>query len=301
MKRLVIRSTEYQELLKNYEHWLRSLGYADQTIKSFPVHVREFMYWLEQRHCLSIRNLKMEYEEEYRNYLESRENEVTGGGLSSYAINKQLVSINNFMSYLLAHNRGLFTLHFKTIECTGKREILNKKEVKSLYEVSREQGREGKYFRGQRDRAILGIYYGCGLRLSEGINLDVDDIDFRNQKLLVRKGKGRKEREVPIALGCLDDLEEYIREGREWYLKKDTDALLLNCYGSRLKSSGIYYNLSRLKSEAMIIKDTSVHGLRHSVATHLLRAGMNLDKIREFLGHASLESTQIYTHIAYEN
>ena len=309
MKKLALKSNHYKEIIKAYEAWLEVLGYPEETKYSFPVHVREFLYYLEEHSCLSITHLQESHRDEYESHLKSRKNQVRGGGLESNTINKHYVAINNFMSYLHYHNRNLQTFHFSKQEATSSPIILKETEIQALYEISYERGREGSYYYGQRDRAILAIYYGCGLRLSEGIALDIDDIDFTNQILRVRKGKGGKSREVPIAVKCLEDLKSYVEEGRDWYKynykhqkKQDIEeALFLNTRGNRLGRSGIYLRLQKLQSRLLIDKHFSTHSLRHSVATHLLRAGMEIEKIREFLGHNSLESTQLYTHLSYGN
>lgn len=312
MKKLKLQSSHYKEIIKTYEVYLKSLGYPEETQSSFTSHVREFLHYLDTQ-CPFITDLKPEHREEYEHYLKNRKNETYHGGLASNTINKHYVAVNNFMTYLYNHHPDLETIHFKREETTSNPTVLKEKEIKDLYEVTYERGREGSYFKGQRDRAILAIYYGCGLRLSEGISLNVEDIDLLNQKLIVRNGKGNKSREVPIAVRCLEDLKSYINEGREWYLEDhkqsryprrkqgvETAALLVNQKGNRLKSSGIYLRIESLRTRAMI-KPFSPHSLRHSVATHLLKAGMELEKIKDFLGHSTMESTQIYTHLVYGN
>ena len=309
MKKLHLESSHYKSLLKHYKSHLKILGYPEKTQYSFTNHVREFMHQLSEQNCRNIAGLKQSHKEFYENYLTQRRNETYHGRLATNTINKHYVAINNFMNYLHHHNPDLETIHFARLEVESNPTVLKEKEVKDLYEVTYQRNREGSYYSGQRDRAILAIYYGCGLRLSEGINLNVEDIDFMNQTLKVLKGKGSKSREVPIAVNCLEDLKSYINEGRNWYLedhkqrgirKQESAALLLNQSGNRLQSGGIYYRIKSMQTRAMI-KRFSPHSLRHSIATHLLAAGMELEKIKEFLGHSSLESTQIYTHLIHED
>ena len=310
MKKLQLESSHYKSLLKNYENHLKILGYPEKTQESFTNHVKEFMYQLEEQNCRNITGLKQSHKEFYENYLTQRKNEIYEGRLATNTINKHYVAINNFMNYLHHHNPELETIHFNREKATSNPTVLKEKEIKDLYEVTYERNREGSYYSGQRDRVILAIYYGCGLRLSEGINLNVEDIDFMNQTLKVIKGKGNKSREVPIALNCLEDLKSYIEEGRTWYQeyhkqgvyqkKQATPSLLINQQGGRLQSGGIYARINSMQTRAMI-KRFSPHSLRHSIATHLLAAGMELEKIKEFLGHSSLESTQIYTHLIHED
>jgi integrase/recombinase XerD len=173
---------------------------------------------------------------------------------------------------------------------------------------------------GQRDRAIIAIFYGCGLRRSEGKNLNITDIDLQKQLLFVRKGKGNKQRYVPIAAKHLQDIKDYLQEGREWFLmnndanetwqskrhgvplvKKinaDDTAFFVSQQSVRMRE--FYQRLEQMKTRAKLEKNLTLHGLRHSIATHLLQSGMDIEEIAKFLGHSSLASTQIYTHIINE-
>jgi len=300
MKKLNIQSSHYKKLLQKYEDYLKILGYPEETQISFTSHVREFLSWLETRNCRSITDLKESHKEEYERYLKSRKNETRGGGLNSHSINKHYVAVNNFMSYLYAHNRGLNVLHFKRLEAISNPRVLTKKEIKDLYEVSYEHERTGSYYRGQRDRAMLAVYYGCGLRLSEGVKLDLSDVDFTNQILKVRNGKNNKSREVPIAVNCLEDLRKYIEESRDWYhythstnhpeqqkQEIDKEALFLNCYGKRISKSSVYQTLRKLKKRTLIEKGFSTHSLRHSIATH---------RSRQFRINTNLHTYRIWKH-----
>ena len=154
---------------------------------------------------------------------------------------------------------------------------------------------------GLRDKAVLSVFYGCGLRRNEGVNLNVDDIYFDEKLLHVRKGKGNKERLVPLNEAVLKHLELYVYDGRPELANKNETALLIGKKSARLMGNGCYRRLKSLqqKSESITLKqkEISLHTLRHSIATHLLQAGMSLESIAEFLGHSSLESTQIYTHV----
>jgi integrase/recombinase XerD len=155
-----------------------------------------------------------------------------------------------------------------------------------------------------RDRAMLAVYYGCGLRNGEGVNLDVDDVHFDQQLLHVRKGKNYKERLVPLSSHTIEHLQNYLYDARPFLLLNKTDALFLSNSGKRLSGQMMLLRLKVLiqltGNTELQHKDIHVHTLRHSIATHLLQNGMSLEKIKEFLGHTSLESTQIYTHLIGE-
>jgi site-specific recombinase XerD len=147
---------------------------------------------------------------------------------------------------------------------------------------------------------MLALYYGCGLRKNEGVNINVGDLLLEKDVVYVRKGKGHKERYVPLAGGNKTDLENYIHYGRPRAGEKREDALLLNIGGKRLSGQAAYNRLQQLRTAASIKKPAGLHTLRHSIASHLLHSGMRLEQIQRFLGHSSLESTQIYTHLKHE-
>ena len=151
---------------------------------------------------------------------------------------------------------------------------------------------------------MLAVYYGCGLRRNEGVHLNLSDIDFDRSLLYVRKGKNHKERLVPISQASVKYLQAYIYDHRPELLRSGkSDALFIGYnHGTRMQGQSLLVRLKRLvlqtDSPELIEKEVGLHTLRHSIATHLLAAGMKLESISRFLGHSSLESTQIYTHLA---
>jgi len=178
-----------------------------------------------------------------------------------------------------------------------KHTILTRAEIGALYKAC------GNDFLGIRDRAVLGIYYGCGLRRSEGLALNLDDVLLREKLVYVRKGKYYRERYVPMTESIREDLENYIYVGRAKMLSFKNirqEAFFLSRSVNRLHGNSLIKRIHQLSKAAKIDKETDLHTLRHSIATHLLKSGMTLEEVSRFLGHASLESTQIYTHLAYE-
>lgn len=150
---------------------------------------------------------------------------------------------------------------------------------------------------GLRDRAILELLYGCGLRVSELCGLDVPDLDPRDRCLRVL-GKGRKERLVPVGAPALRAVDAWLREGRPRCLgRRPVAALFLNRRGGRLSRVSVWEILRRRAGEAGITTPLSPHTLRHTYATHLLEGGADLRAVQELLGHADIGTTEIYTHV----
>lgn len=160
---------------------------------------------------------------------------------------------------------------------------------------------------GERDRAILEILYGSGVRVSEVAGLDLDDVNLNRKEIRVW-GKGKKERIIPINIKSVDAIESYILSGRKELLgnnkgnddnmSKDEKALFLNKRGSRLSTVGIRRMLNKYVKKVGLIQGITPHVIRHTFATHLLEGGADLRVVQELLGHVDLSSTQVYTHLS---
>ena len=149
---------------------------------------------------------------------------------------------------------------------------------------------------------MLCLYYNCGLRKLEGINLNVEDIDLVKRLIFIRKSKTHRQRYVPISKGAKEIIEDYLYTTRELILPSNSNenAFLITNIGTRFSVSLAPYFLSQILKKINnknLTEKTTLHVLRHSIATHLLKNGMSLENIALFLGHTSLDSTQIYTHI----
>ena len=170
--------------------------------------------------------------------------------------------------------------------------------VDEMFELLKE--RDESSVLSLRNRAILEIFYSSGLRLSELAGLDLIDLDF-NQKLVKVRGKGRKERIVPVGGPALKAVQEYL--GKIGKIRKDTSGdifkkpLFLNARGERITTRSIARIVNEITSKSGIGRKISPHALRHSFATHLLNAGADLRSIQELLGHESLSTTQKYTAV----
>jgi integrase/recombinase XerD len=155
---------------------------------------------------------------------------------------------------------------------------------------------------GKRDRAILETLYGAGLRISELVGLDVDDIDLDGGDLLVRSGKGSKDRHVPIGRQAREALSAYLTSVRPDLVRRASKgvsgALFLNARGGRLTRQGCWKLLKNYAIQAKLGEKVSPHTLRHSFATHMLDAGADIRVVQELLGHASLATTQVYTLVS---
>ncbi len=153
---------------------------------------------------------------------------------------------------------------------------------------------KGDSFKATRDRAIFELLYSCGMRISELTSLDMSDIDLKESIIRV-KGKGKKERMLPVGAKAMEAVNNYLPE--RVTQKKKVDAIFLNNHGRRLTQRSIRRILLEYSRMIKMMGHLSPHVLRHTFATHLLHGGADLRTIQELLGHSSLSSTQIYTHV----
>ena len=185
--------------------------------------------------------------------------------------------------------------------------LLTPQEIKQLYAATDESPF------GIRDRAMLSVYYGCGLRKTEGVELDLSDVLSERQILYIRKTKNSYERYVPITTTCLKHIEQYIYNSRPLFLADQSPlstgravggeaetALFISERGTRISKQIFYLRLKVLCKTAGTDKEIGVHNLWHSIATHLMQQGMELENIGLFLGHRCLDRTQLYTHLINE-
>ena len=152
---------------------------------------------------------------------------------------------------------------------------------------------------GKRDRAILELLYGSGIRLGEAARADVTDLDLRERLLLVRSGKGKKDRVVPVPGRAAAALDTYLAAARPELVKRLDAALFLSRQGTRLSLVGLRAIVKRHGRAVGV--NVSPHALRHTCATHLLRGGADIRHVQELLGHRSLATTALYTRVAVED
>ncbi len=305
MKKLVLNNQHFEFIEKSFGEWLDILGYSHHTIYNLPNHVRELLHYLEQNGIRHIKQLEVNQIREFYQQLKCRSNQRHSGGLSNSYLNKHLQALYKFADYLRQSGKILLPALCIDWEADDSEEIivLTPDEIKLLYKATENYnvGTELEPF-NSRDRAMIGIFYGCGLRRNEGYHLNIPDINFDRRILRVRKGKNYKERLVPFNKANANYLQEYLYDWRPLIVKdKRDDAFFISQRGTRMNAQSMAMRLKILQQRTDDIKlqekNVRLHVLRHSIATHLLQNGMELEKIARFLGHSSLESTQIYTHL----
>ena len=307
MKKLTLENASFRYIEQSFREWLDILGYSEITVYNLPNMVRELLHYMEGQRLNNIKDLTIPTIEEYYGQLKERSNQRKDGALSNGHLNKHIQALRKFTEYLRTVGRVKIPLLRLENEATETYpEWLTKEEMQELFKASYIDNsynfKESQAAFRSRDRAMLAIFYGCGLRRNEGVNVDVPDINFDRGILHVRKGKGYKERLVPISKVSLGYLQEYIYDHRPSLQSGHSQALFLSHQGQRVQGQTLNlrlrYLVGKTENPEIMDKEIGLHTLRHSIATHLLQAGMKLESISRFLGHSSLESTQIYTHLA---
>ena len=214
--------------------------------------------------------------------------------LSSKTINHTIGTVKNFHNYIsLKYNLKNVSLNIKRLKMNKDLpKTLTIDEINILLDI------DCKNCFDYRNKAMLELMYSAGLRVSELLELNVNDIDL-NDNVVKVFGKGSKERIVPIGDYATIALRKYINENRIRLIKKGiiTDKLFLNNHGREMSRSGFFKLIKKMAIEKGIKKEISPHTIRHSFATHLLEGGADIRSIQELLGHENMSTTQIYTHV----
>ena len=280
---------DQKTLHKEFIRYLKILGYSDSTVMQLPRCVKEFLYRQEiQKHTITA--ITPEDIQEHYEYLQIRPSQTKPGGLSDSTISMHLFAIKFFFKWLeetsVITSNPISCLKFP-VPVYKTRTPLTIAETQQLYAAAETY----------RDRAMLGLFYGCGLRRNEGEKLNTEDVKLKESVLIVREGKGQKRRVIPLAEHVKQDLENYYIYERPQYSIKEEPAFILNRRGKRMTRCGYNPRLNYLVKKSGIKQTVCLHQLRHSIATHLMEQGMSLEKVRDFLGHKYIDTTQRYTHI----
>ena len=292
----LLHSDEHTLLRQGFADWLQVLGYAPSSVTNLPRHLAEFLRHQEARGKYSLAELTARDAAIFVAHQQTGIGIRTGRAFSAGHINKYIQALQLFSRYIRQTGKSPVGFTVELLEASAALPVwLTRAEIRRLYGVT------GEDVLGLRDRAMLSVFYGCGLRLQEGACLDLGDVLHDKRMLYVRRGKGHKERYVPMAEKPYQDIQGYIEQGRPELLQRPCAALFLDANKGRpIHKQSLYLRIKALVRKAGITKEIGTHSLRHSIATHLLQSGMTLERIKEFLGHAALDSTQIYTHLINE-
>ena len=274
--------------IADYGAYLAEERHASQnTVSSYLRDVTQFSEYLADRHGASLRQADADTVQEYMGWMRGR-------GKSAASVTRFLASIKSFYTFL--SSRGAVKVNPAKGITAGRAErkypeILTNKEVELFLEQP--QCVDAK---GYRDHAMLELLYATGIRVSELISLDLDDLNLAAG--FIRCASRGKERIIPLYHTAVKALQDYVRDIRPELIADSAEtALFVNMNGERMSRQGFWKIIKYYQEKAGIEKDITPHTLRHSFAVHLLENGADLRSIQEMLGHADISSTQIYTHV----
>ncbi len=269
---------------KNY--LLTEKGCSDLTVDAYLNDVNQFLIYCEDKNI----ELNNSDESSVENFLK----ELSMAGINGRSLSRKLTSIKNLYDFLYRE---------KIIDKDPTENILPPKLSKNLpdYLTVEEVSSILNSINGEtpydkRDRAILETMYGAGLRVSELINLKLESV-FYEESFIKVLGKRMKERIVPLNQIALKSIEEYLKKYRSFFEKEKSEFLFLSRRGKKLTRMDVWNILRKRAKDAGIEKELHPHILRHSFATHLIEGGADLRSVQEMLGHSSIITTEIYTHV----
>jgi integrase/recombinase XerD len=258
------------------------------TLQSYKRDIDQYILYL---HDINIMNITITNKTTVITYLLNLQKK----GRATSTISRNLASIRSFYQYLYKNNviNNDPTSELESPKVEKKLpQILSTQEVELLLDQPKCLD-----LKGIRDKAMLELLYATGIRVSELISLNIDDIDLEHS--YIKCNKGSRERTIPIGTISISALREYLNKSRKLLLQDiNDDALFVNVNGRRLTRQGFWKIIKHYKNQANISKDITPHTLRHSFAAHLLENGADLRSIQEMLGHSDISSTQIYAQLA---
>ncbi len=277
-----------QVLVQNYINFLENeKGLSNNTMQSYRRDILQYLAYLER---LNIKNFAKTNETTIITYLMYLQKK----GRATSTISRSLASLRSFYQYLNKLNmiKNNPTENLETPKVEKKLpQILSTEEVELLLEQP-----NCTDLKGHRDKAMLELLYATGIRVSELISLDIEDVNL--DMAFINCNKGSRERVIPLGTMAINAVQYYILKVREIMIQNSKEiALFVNCNGKRLTRQGFWKIIKAYKKQAKIKKDITPHTLRHSFATHLLDNGADLKSIQEMLGHSDISSTQIYMQL----
>jgi len=297
-------NSNFTEIQKEYTNWLDTLGFSNGVVYDYKFRVKDFLEWLQTQNINQINQLTAKHLKTYFDYLQTRTNKRKGTGLSVSHLNHNFIAVDKLMEFL--HQMGAkntptptkYRLKVDKEQRINNIEPFTQQEIKTLHANIENTYNHFTFIQKEAKheqlKLIFALYYACGLRRTEGYNLTIQDIDFDKRTLFVRQGKNYKDRILPMNEGVYKALQHYIYNFRN--LQKTEHKRLFIHHTTALDRS-LKELQKATNNEAIQSKNMTFHILRHSIATHLLENGMSVESISRFLGHSSLDTTQIYTHI----
>lgn len=288
MKNIKIEDIKKNEDLQAFVKYLETeKNYSSYTSVNYELDIAYFLLYC-MNNQISFLTITYKQARDYLNYLYSEKNE------KATSISRKISSIRKFYRFL-ENDRNIENYSFQLLKLPkkGKRlpKYLEYNEIDEIFDIP-----DLEQPLGQRNALILEMLYSTGIRVGELVKIKINDINQSNRTIKIL-GKGKKERYVFYNKITEKRLKLYLRNGRCYLDKKNSDFLFLNYSGTTITTRGVELVLEKIIKKTSLTKHLTPHMLRHSFATHLLNEGCDLLSVQELLGHESLSATNIYTHV----
>jgi integrase/recombinase XerD len=278
-----------KKVVKSFISFLENDKHVSQnTLQSYSRDIEQYMNFLEGKDVKTLVKANKDVINEYLLTLKDK-------GRSASTISRNLASLRSFYKFTTKNQMIKSDPTTELISPKIERrlpQILTIDEVKLLLEQP-----DTRDLKGLRDKAMLELLYATGIRVSELISLNIEDMDMKAES--IRCNPSGRVRNIPVCKSAINAVKDYLEKARENMIRKhDETALFVNVSGTRITRQGFWKIIKYYKNLAKINKDITPHTLRHSVAAHLLESGTDIRSIQEFLGHSDISSTQIYMQLA---
>ncbi|MEQ2028001.1 site-specific tyrosine recombinase XerC, partial [Xenorhabdus szentirmaii] len=290
-------SLALRQQIQHFLEHLDTLRYARDTQSNYRSALMEFARWCDGRGLSSAQQVSFAHLESWQRSLSAKKNRQ-GYPILACTIVKKLGHVRHLFGWLVKRQYLLYnpalSLERPRTEKRLPGHILSEQEIQRILSLTLDESPMGV-----RDRAMMETLWSSGIRRSEAQRLQVGDVDFSHGVIFIRQGKGRKDRMVPLGQSAMDWLQRYLNDVRPRLVwGKDPGHLFLSRRGKVMSGSSMTLLVRDALHRAGIEKPGACHLFRHSMATQMLENGADTRHIQAILGHASLDSTQIYTHVA---
>lgn len=287
----IIEDGNSKELSEFQDYLLNIRRYSSNTVSSYSFDICDFTKF--------IRGLGKIFKDIKVDDVKSWILDLTERQIGKRSIKRKMSSLKSFYAWMYLQKKvdsDPFEYVHSPKATHALPDFFSEKEIDSLLAANEKRTDKLK----DRDQALLMLMFASGLRASEVVNLTFNQVDF-DSRIMKVSGKGNKDRLVPFTNSAKEAMLNYINGLRKDLLKKDTKYIFLNFQGNKMTVRGLEYILDEIEAKTGLYGKIHPHMLRHSFATKMLNRGADLRTIQELLGHSSIETTSIYTHVAYEN
>ena len=296
MKKLTLHNETFKQALEQFRIRLQTQGASTDQQYIKPNMVKEFLYYMEQNGKTKLDQINQRLVNSYFEHLKDRPLETKDGGMSNGYLMKHRESVLRFIEFVKNVGKQQSGIRIRLAKARKlPKTILLEEEVKEVFNSCDDT------MLGIRDKAIVSLLYGCGLRRKELIALEINDIDLNKGRIHIDTSKTKYARDIPMTKNVQQNIEDYLFNVRNRMLDANSTltGFLITERGTTMNNNTLAKVMDKLSNKVTIGKKLTCHLFRHSIGTHIHRF-LPLQDVAQFLGHRNLDSTMIYTHLKHE-